>query len=141
MPYNDRTAELLAEETSTTSPPSAATDGVAKPPGVKGGDLILASTAGSGTMEVTIRIWGYQPDLTTWVPLSTGTGAGATANTSGWMNAGAKIEEIAADSLQHYEPIFGLDNFSRIAAEVAVIAGTATAVDLDVVWWKSGRDQ
>jgi hypothetical protein len=124
--------ELLDEATSQAAP-TASGDGVQIPAGVNSCDLILQSTAGSGTMTALIRIWLYSNLLDVWVPASIGTGA-ATSNTSGVLNDGSAIEEISADLLSHYERLTNLETFDRIAAEVITLGGTATAVDLDAVW-------
>jgi hypothetical protein len=132
-----RTAELLAAATATSAQPSAATDGVVKPSGVDRVDLFLRSTAGSGDMEVTVRLWGYQPEFDEWFPLSIGSGAGDAVNRSGWMNGGAPIEESGADEIRHYEAVENLSLFGRLYAQVVAIGGTSTAVDLDVVWHRA----
>lgn len=125
---------LLNGVAATGSPPSAATDGLPIRPGVDEGMLMLRGTAASGTLEVTIRIWLYDPITAAWLPASVGGGAGAAVNTQGYMNNGAKFEEIASDVLRAAEPIVGLRSFSRIAAEVTVISGGTPSITLDVVW-------
>lgn len=131
-----KTAELLSAATSSAAP-SAATDGVQVPSGVKQGVVHLESTAGSGTMTALVRMWGYLNKLGTgeWVPLGTGTGE-TTANTQGVLNEGNAIEEISANKLQYAEVIDHLDVFDRLYAEIITLGGTATAVDLDVVWYR-----
>lgn len=136
-----KTEKLLNAATATSAAPTdeaLSLTGKPKPQGVDQAEILLYSTAGSGTMEVTVRLWGYVTQgINKWFPLSTGSGAGATGNTSGWLNGGKKIEEIAADRLAHYEKVLALSRFERIYAQVVAIAGTATAVSLDIVWHKA----
>lgn len=131
-----RSTELLAAATATNSAPTVVTDGVAIPSGAHRAALRLISTAGSGTMTVTIRMWGWDPESTKWLPLSIGADSaeGDTVNTSGWMNGGNAVVEVAANSLQHYETLEDLGHFARLYAQIVAIGGTATAVDLDATW-------
>jgi hypothetical protein len=63
--------------------------------------LVLFSTAGSGTMSCTARLWGYHPiGNGVWVPLGTGTGAD-----KGKINVGSAIDESGTDVLRHSEAI------------------------------------
>lgn len=135
---------LLNGATATNTPPSAATDGVplrGQTPGLASAEwhgedeglLSVRSTAGSATMTVTIRLWGYVEfflggsSIAYWVPL----GTGATDAVRGVINQGVAIGEQAslADALRHSEIVTGLSAFSRLAAEVVAIGGTSTAVD------------
>lgn len=131
-----RKGTLLSAATATNGQPSAATDGIQLPSGAHRAALLLDSTAGSGTMTVTIRIWGYEPETGKWYPLSVGAASaeGDTANEAGWMNAGNPIVEIDTNELRHYEVIEDLGHFERIYAQVVAIGGTATAVQLEALW-------
>jgi hypothetical protein len=93
--------------------------------------LTLASTAGSGTMNCTVRIWLYSNVVSDWCPY----GANATAASRGLINVTNSIDEVISDRLRHTELIAGLDNYDRIYAELTAINGTATAIDL----WLHGR--
>ncbi len=126
---------LLNAATATNSPPSGASAGVSlrtRQPGVDGGNwrgkndgvFLVKSTAGSGTMTVTLRVWGYSPLTSAWHPL----GSNATEATRGVLNAGNAIDEDGADVLTHSEPVSGLAAFSRIYLEITAIGGTSTAV-------------
>jgi hypothetical protein len=123
--------ELLATTTATNSPPSGASAGLATssildyfgsiPDPMT---LLLESTAGSGTMTVTAKLWGYTPlDGGTWVPLGTG---GDT--TKGIINAGAAIGETTSDRILHAEPFQLTGSFQRYYLEITAIGGTSTAV-------------
>lgn len=123
--------ELLSTTSATNGTPSGASAGLALSTIVSyfGGvpdpmTLLLESTAGSGTMTVTARLWGYTPlDGGTWVPLGTG---GDT--TKGTINAGNAIGETTADRLLHAEPFQLTGSFQRYYLEVTAIGGTSTAV-------------
>lgn len=87
----------------------------------------LTSTAGSGTMTVTIRIWVYSELTHRWHPF----GINSTDLTlRGVLNDGVAITEDGADSIIHAEPAQFLSGWDYIYAEVVAIGGTATAVDL-----------
>lgn len=129
--------KLLSGATATTSAPSAATDGYAlrkQTPGTTYvwdgrniGLVTVYSTAGSGTMTVTIRLWMFKVNSGKWFPL----GRSTTESDRGLLNGGA-IDEDGADNLVHAELIQGLSAFDRIYAQVVAIGGTATAVDCDL---------
>ena len=137
---------LLDAVTATNGKPSAATDGKAvrrtsKDNADEGFSdytqrmvALLWSSAGSGTMDVTVRFWGYfrqytkRGEKTTvgkWFPL----GVGADS-TKGTMNAGAATGEVNTDAIAHSEVIENVMMFDRVYAEVTAISGTATAVSL-----------
>lgn len=119
--------QLLTARTTTNGVPSLATAGVVL------GDmwrtspaaLLVASTAGSGTMTVTLRLWGYSVVSAAWHPLGTGADS-----TKGTINAGAACGETNTDSIAHIEIVDGLYGFERLYAEVTAIGGTATAISV-----------
>lgn len=82
----------------------------------------LKSTAGSGTMTVTGRLWGY--DGLDWNPL----GNGSDGTTKGVINSGNAITEVSADKLAHLEPVSLPAFVTRLYFEVTAIGGTSTAV-------------
>jgi len=117
---------LLTAATATTAVPSAATDGVQMPVTADIATLFLHSTAGSGTMTVTVRLWGYNVGVAKWYPLGIGTAA-----LKGVLNAGAAIAEdasLGADVLLHCEVLNSLHRIHRVYLQVTAIGGTATAV-------------
>ena len=117
---------LLASATATNSPPTLASDGVSLATSAIRGDrglCLVQSTAGSGTMTVTIRLWGYSAVPAAWAPL----GYGADA-TKGVINDGAALGETGTNLIQHAELIDGLENFDRLYAEITAIGGTSTAI-------------
>ena len=122
--------ELLAATTATNSPPSGGSAGLSVNELRQYGQLpdravlALASTAGSGTMTVTCRLWGHLPTASgIWVPL----GPGADA-TKGQINSVAAIGETGADTIRHSEVIENLALFDRLYLEVTAIGGTSTSV-------------
>ena len=113
--------EALASVTATNSAPSGAAVGcdldifkrfLGKLPDAA--TARVRSTAGSGTMNVTIRVWGYQGALG-WSAL-------------GYLNGGSVISETSSDSIQYAEPLALPAHFTRIYFEVTAINGTSTAV-------------
>ena len=128
---------LLTSATATNSAPAGGSAG-ASTNGLKVGgnvpdtcSIFVKSTAGSGTMTVTIKIFGYvgaSPISGSWFPL----GTHATAATRGILNEGNAIDEVVPNGLRHVEPISYVGTFDRLYAEVTAIGGTATAVSVFV---------
>lgn len=95
--------------------------------------LMLYSTAGSGTMSVSARLWGYTPaNGGMWFPM----GIGADA-TKGMINAGSAMGETAADKIRHTETISLPGHFERLYLEITAISGTSTAVTAELVLRRS----
>ena len=122
--------QLLAAATATNSPPSGASAGVAVNQAVldggapRDGTIFVASTAGSGTMTVTLRLWSYLTAAAVWAPC----GTGSTASLRGVLNGGVAIDEIAADTIAHHEVVGVPWAFDRLYLEITAIGGTATAI-------------
>lgn len=131
--------ELLASATATNSPPASATAGLSMDE-VKAAfgqvipddiSLVTTSTAGSGTMTVTLRLWqkfgtlGSQANGT-WCPSGIGTDA-----TKGVLNGGSAIGEVSADLIRHCEPISLSAHAQRLYVEITAIGGSSTAI---TVW-------
>lgn len=127
--------ELLASATATNSAPASATAGLslddvkaafgAIPDDIS---LVVTSTAGSGTMSVTLRLWqkfgtlGSQTNGT-WCPAGVGTDSG-----KGVLNNGAAIGEVSANQIRHCEPVSLSAHAQRLYLEITAIGGTSTAV-------------
>ena len=130
-----RSFKLLEAATATNGVPSLVTHGYAVNDYLKGriapgeGSIMIRSTAGSGAMDVTIRIWGYTAALAVWTPL----GTHATATSKGVINEGNAMGEPTTDVLRHAEPIYQFGDFDRLYAEVVSINGTSTAVSVWIV--------
>lgn len=125
-----KAVEVLASATATNSPPSGASAGIAVNDlslfgmAPEEAVLVIASTAGSGTMTATFRLWGEVPvGGGIWVPL----GPGADA-TKGTLNTGSAIGETGTDTLRHSEVVEHLGLFRRLYVEITAIGGTSTAV-------------
>lgn len=128
--------QLLTAATATNGVPSGATAGFSlkgRTPGKpqantwyhrNSGEVVVKSTAGSGTMTVTLRLWGYNAQSAAWHPL----GSDATEANRGVLNAKSAIDEDGADVLTHAEPVTGLAGFIRIYLEITAIGGTLTAI-------------
>ena len=120
---------VLSAITSTNSAPSGSA-GVETNELVVGSNvpdtcsLLVYSTAGSGTMTVTIKMWGQCNSI--WFPL----GTHETAATKGIINEGNALAETSANAIAHAEPISYLGTFDRVYAEVTAIGGTSTAINV-----------
>ena len=120
--------ELLASATGTNGAPSGGSAGIeanllsghGRIPSTISVEVV--STAGSGTMTVTCRLWGY--DGTYWIPL----GNSSDGTTKGVLNGGNAITECAADILRHAEPVNYPAFVRRLYLEITAIGGTSTAV-------------
>mgnify|MGYP001233795037 CR=1 FL=1 len=133
---NTKRIEIGAATTSTTAGPSSATDGVSLLSLGLGdvpyeGIAQVISTAGSGTMTATVRLWGYNEISAAagWTPLPLGVIGTGTELTRGMLNNGVAIgETTAGDTIRYSETVTGLSMYSRIYAQVTAIAGTGTSV-------------
>lgn len=137
--------KLLTAATATNSPPSGASAGVSLRHRQIGGEgfwrgkndgvILIKSTAGSGTMTATFRVWCYSPLTAAWHPL----GSNSTESLRGVLNAQSAVDEDGADNLTHAEPITGLAAFTRIYIEITAISGTSTAVSCWLVTVDDGE--
>lgn len=93
--------------------------------GTDKGLLTLVSSAGSGTMSTTIRLWGWNSSANDWLPMGVGTDS-----TKGQIDASTSLDETQADRIQHTEVIAGLSNLEAIYGEITAISGTGTAINL-----------
>lgn len=135
---------LLAGVVATNGKPTAATDGYPCYPdeskAASGGAAsvcyttktaneatIFAKGTGTGTVTMTLRMWGYLSALGKWVPIGTGADA-----TKGTLNAGAAVGEDTADVAVHCEPFYLAGHFDRLYCEVTAI-GAATTVEVWIV--------
>jgi hypothetical protein len=123
--------KLLDGVTAVNSPPSGNTAGKEIKGSFSRGKpsdeyvIVAHSTAGSGTMTVTLKLWGYVKATSKWYPL----GTDATAADKGKLNDGNAIAETQADSIEHAEVVIGIRHFDRVYLEVTAIGGTSTAID------------
>ena len=95
--------------------------------------IVIASTAGSGTMTVVARLWllleGYtsETDPTTlvqvWAPAGTGTDAD-----KGKLNDAVALGETSAEKITHVERLYGLRDAKRAYVQFLSIGGTSPAV-------------
>jgi hypothetical protein len=123
--------ELMAARATISAAPALVTDGLAVsallphsfllPSTVS---LFVNSTAGSGAMSVTARLWGYHPGVGDWMPLGIGTDDG-----KGVINAGSAIGESLNNKIRHTEPLDFPTHFTRVYLQLTAIAGTATSVE------------
>src|SRR3990172_3725165 len=122
--------QLLNAATATNGAPSLSSHGFAlQTPAASvniAGDkglLLVHSTAGSDTMAVTIRLWGYLAISAAWHPLGPGG-----ASTKEIINNGNSCPETGTDTVAHAEVVGGLENLQRLYAEITAITGTDTAI-------------
>ncbi len=92
------------------------------------GIILVNSTAGSGTMDVTVRIWCYSYLNFTWHPMGSDD---TTVTNRGMLNDKFKIEEDIADKLAHTEPIIYLSGFDRIYAQIVAVNNATVDVWLN----------
>lgn len=81
--------------------------------------VAVLSTAGSGTMTATMRLWHHLGALG-WVVAST-------------INGGSAIAETGTDTIGYSEIVDILDVADRFYLEIIAIAGTGTAVKGELV--------
>lgn len=114
--------ELLASTTAANGIPSLATAGI-NANAIRFKDRIrvgIRSTAGSGVMTVSARLWAYAGGA--WY-----VAAVLAADPSVPQTAGT-ISETSADAIAWSEEVSGLSGAARLYLEIVAIAGTATAV-------------
>lgn len=78
------------------------------------------STAGSGTMTVTLRVWGRAGAI--WFRLKDLNASSAAPHTA------VAIPETSTDSIKYSEEVSGIAGCDRLYLEIVAIAGTATAI-------------
>src|SRR5688572_16424522 len=78
------------------------------------------STAGSGTMTVTLTLWGRAASV--WFVMKPLNASSAAPHTA------VAIPETSADSISFSEFVVGVEGCDRLYLEIVAIAGTATAV-------------
>jgi hypothetical protein len=148
--------QLLDGATATSNEPTAATDGVeiqrqqrSFAPSRHDRCLVsVFSTAGTGVLTATIRLWGYATfvdsggtALSKWLPVWVNDAAQPDAVTDakrGVLHAGVAIGELDAgdDFISFSQEVAGLRHFTRLYAQVVAIGGTNTAVDV----WVTDRE-
>ncbi len=118
--------EILASATAANGIPSGATAGVDVSLFRKLGFLPdkirvgVKSTAGSGTMTVTLRTWLYAGGV--WFVAKPHVASSATPQTA------VAIAETSADAIAYSEVVTGVSSAARIYLEIVAIGGTLTAV-------------
>jgi len=127
--------EILAATAAVNNAPASATAGVPTDlirqafgqfPEVM--SFVVASTAGSGAMGATFRLWGMFGTLAglaggLWAPFGSGS-----ETLKGVVNEGNALGEVATDLIRHAEPLLFPHHASRIYVELVAITGTLTSV-------------
>ncbi len=93
--------------------------------------IFIGSTAGSGTMTGTFRLWGYHAASGFWYPIGTGADG-----TKGQLNAVAAAGETGTDVVRHVEPVYLCGLFDRLYLEITAIGGTLTTFE---AWLTTAR--
>lgn len=106
---------LLNAATATNSAPSGAAAGISTKNLADDISLKVYSTAGSGTMTVTLALWGYNETLAKWFRL-------------GLLNGGSAIGETSSDAINYAEPASRIKDYQRIYLEITAIGGSSTAI-------------
>jgi hypothetical protein len=118
--------ELLASATAANGIPSGASAGIdvsllrklgKLPDSIRVG---VNSTVGSGTMTVTLRVWGRAGAV--WFRLKDLNASSAAPHTA------VAIAETSADSIKYSEVVDCISGCERLFLEIVAIAGTLTAV-------------
>jgi hypothetical protein len=82
--------------------------------------VAVNSTAGSGTMTATLRLWGRAGAI--WFRLKDLNASSAAPHTA------VAISETSADAIQYSEEVSGVSGCDRLYLEIVAIAGTLTAI-------------
>jgi hypothetical protein len=118
------TVELLASATAVNGIPTASAGipmTLVNRVGLKDKIRVaVASTAGSGTMTVTLRVWLKAGGI--WFRAKDLNASSAAPHTA------VAIPETSADAIQYSEEVCGIACADRIYLEIVAIAGTLTAV-------------
>jgi hypothetical protein len=122
---NSFAVELLASTNATNGIPSASAGIDVNALRVAGGipdkiRVAVKSTAGSGTMTVTLRAWLRAGGV--WYRAKDLNASSAAPHTA------VAIPETSADAIQYSEEVSGVSCADRIYLEIVAIAGTSTAV-------------
>lgn len=111
----------LLTAATTSGPPASltsSTGGVALPYTCDQAVILVHSTAGTGDLTATVRLWGFQKEVSRWYDL-------------GPLNGGVAIPEQTTDVISYAEGIAGLRAFSHLYAELdGALGGTNTAVTI-----------
>ena len=138
MSIQHKVLTVLSGATSTNSAPSGGSAGVeVQALDIGNGNIpdqvscIVKSTAGSGTMSCSIKLYGYIADaaIADWFPL----GVHQTDSSRGLLNEGNSIGESESNKIRFAEAVSYIGHFDRVYAEVTAIAGTSTAVSVFLV--------
>lgn len=89
------------------------------------GEIVVKSTAGSGTMTWQGRLWLYDLEADFWAPA----GISSTSTSRGLLNGGTTIAEEGADQIVHRENVVGLSGPARIYLQQTVNGGVAATFD------------
>jgi hypothetical protein len=96
--------------------------------------VFVHTSAGSGTMTATIKLWGGVLGVGAAGAGKYGAAGTGSSSTSGLLNGGAAFDEHAADNINRLDVIDLPGVCRKWYAEVTAIGGTATAVTVDLIF-------
>lgn len=108
----------------TSSLPTTTSDGVAMPVSADRAVIQVWNTAGSGTITISLRLWGYFYGTSKWLPVPIGLG---TTVTIGRLFNSTAIAEVTlgTDVLAYSEEVRCLGACNRLFIEVIAVGGTS----------------
>lgn len=136
---------LMTGQTANTAVPTAATDGVpaypskavysvdtgafysGEPPDRS--ELIIYSTAGSGTMVGTFTLWGYNESAGVWIEIPVNGGTAVTP---------VALAETDTDAIRFRQEFTNLGAYDRLALQLTGVGGTATAFEARLITCRKG---
>jgi hypothetical protein len=87
---------------------------------------LVWSEAGSGTMDATVTLWGWEEET-------------ARGHLIGTLNEGDAIPEAADDQISYSEMVVGVGGFSAFYAQIASPGGTATEIAVALKFCRLGE--
>jgi hypothetical protein len=138
MSIQHKVLSVLSSRDATSSAPSGASAGVeVQGLAIGNGNIpdhvscLVLSSAGSGTMSCSVKLFGYVADaaIADWFPL----GVGSVDANRGLLNSGDSIGESEADKIRFSEAVNYIGHFDRVYAQVTAIAGSSTAISVFLV--------
>jgi hypothetical protein len=87
---------------------------------------LVWSEAGSGTMDATVTLWGWEEET-------------ARGHLIGTLNEGDAIPEAADDQIRYSEMVVGVGGFSAFYAQIASPGGTATEIAVALKFCRLGE--
>lgn len=132
MPYSRNFNLLPSGSTASAAPANLADESLgAAIPGSGAVDevhVLVQNTAGTGALTISLKLWGYNPELDRWLDL-------------GMLNAGAPITPSKTDTVSWAQGVQGMSAYSRLYIEIvgALGGGASPAYKVDGVAIQKAR--